>query len=98
MFPGSSEGRHLTERSAERIVREAAAAAGILKDVSLESHRQNDGPDRLWAQLLQLHFRALPAFARIAPSLGRTLQAFDLAANLQFNKNSSAAKRLNCSL
>jgi hypothetical protein len=47
VFPGTIEGRHLTERTVERIVRKAAKAAGIVKTVTCMTLRHSYAVDRL---------------------------------------------------
>jgi site-specific recombinase XerD len=41
LFPGINPGRHLTTRSVQRVVKKAAAAAGIEKDVTAHSLRHS---------------------------------------------------------
>jgi site-specific recombinase XerD len=41
LFPGAREGRHLTERSAQRVVKRAARAAGLSKDVTTHTLRHS---------------------------------------------------------
>jgi site-specific recombinase XerD len=41
LFPGSKPGRHLTSRSVQRVVKQAATAAGIAKDVTTHTLRHS---------------------------------------------------------
>ncbi|AJE54119.1 integrase [Paenibacillus polymyxa] len=41
LFPGQREGRHLTERSAQKVFEKALAEAGIRKQVSIHSLRHS---------------------------------------------------------